>query len=127
MKPNSPTHEAIALRAQEIWNARGNPHGADDAIWLEAERQLAAEARELSADFADEAHTSFDPFGRSRTVDFRKNASDESSEPDPIEIAAKAAVQKHAASAPRLPTHRTAPRSAAPVSGKPLWDKPHSS
>ena len=42
---NSPelTHNEIAERARVLWNARGCPTGCDDEIWLDAERQLAAE------------------------------------------------------------------------------------
>lgn len=127
MKPNSPTHDAITLRAQEIWNARGAPHGADDEIWLEAERQLATEARETTADFSGETRASFDPFGRNRAGTSGKAAAIESGAPDPLETAAKAALQKHAASAPRHPSQRNVPSAPVPTSGKPLWDKPHSS
>ena len=33
-------HEAIATRAYEIWVECGKPENLDDAIWLEAEREL---------------------------------------------------------------------------------------
>ena len=39
-----PTHEEISQRAQALWAQRGQPSGQDDEIWLEAERQLLAEA-----------------------------------------------------------------------------------
>ena len=35
-----PTHEAIAVRAFELYAAAGSPHGRDVEFWLEAERQL---------------------------------------------------------------------------------------
>lgn len=35
-----PTHEQIALRAYENWEARGGPTGSDWEDWFEAERQL---------------------------------------------------------------------------------------
>ncbi|HEY0944184.1 MAG TPA: DUF2934 domain-containing protein [Opitutaceae bacterium] len=38
-----PSHDAIALRAAEIWRQRGYPAGQDLEIWLEAERQLFAD------------------------------------------------------------------------------------
>ncbi len=38
---NTPSHEAIAQRAREIWHNYGSPEGRDTEIWLEAERQLA--------------------------------------------------------------------------------------
>lgn len=35
-----PSHQEVAARAEALWLKRGCPQGADDAIWLEAERQL---------------------------------------------------------------------------------------
>ncbi len=35
-----PTREMIAMRAYEMWCARGYPHGHDVDDWLEAEREL---------------------------------------------------------------------------------------
>lgn len=37
-------HEEIARRAEKIWRERNQPAGQDEAIWLEAENQLKAEA-----------------------------------------------------------------------------------
>ena len=37
-------HESTARRAFEIWESRGRPNDASEAIWFEAERSLAAEA-----------------------------------------------------------------------------------
>jgi hypothetical protein len=37
-------HETIAQRAEQMWRERGSPSGQDEAIWLEAEAQLQAEA-----------------------------------------------------------------------------------
>jgi len=39
-----PTHEQITQRAFEIYRQRGCPEGKDLEHWLEAERQLSAEA-----------------------------------------------------------------------------------
>jgi hypothetical protein len=36
----SPSHDDITARAEAIWIERGRPQGADDEIWLEAERLL---------------------------------------------------------------------------------------
>ncbi len=36
----SPSHEAISLRAREIWLHLGSPNGQDLAIWLQAEDEL---------------------------------------------------------------------------------------
>ena len=38
--PSPPSHDAIARRAHEIYQARGGGHGASLDDWLEAERQL---------------------------------------------------------------------------------------
>ena len=37
--------DEIARRAAELWRGRGQPSGQDEAIWLEAETQLQAEAQ----------------------------------------------------------------------------------
>jgi hypothetical protein len=42
-----PTHEQIAIRAELLWKAKGSPEGRDEEIWLEAERQLYDEAKEI--------------------------------------------------------------------------------
>ena len=38
------SHEEIARRAEKIWRDRGQPHGQDESIWLEAESMLKGEA-----------------------------------------------------------------------------------
>jgi hypothetical protein len=35
-----PSRHEISARAEALWLKRGRPQGADDEIWLEAERQL---------------------------------------------------------------------------------------
>ena len=37
-----PSHEEIALRAYQLWEERGKPHGSDEEDWHLAERQLQA-------------------------------------------------------------------------------------
>ncbi len=105
MKSNPPSHEDIARRAHEIWTARGNTHGYDIGHWLEAERELMLEAS------ADSPTTHESP----------------SSANSPDAFAALATQQKNAARAPQLQHGKNAPHAAPPESGKPLWDKPHSS
>lgn len=39
-EPTPPTHEQIAAKAHEIWQAKGRPIGQDDANWAEAEAAL---------------------------------------------------------------------------------------
>jgi hypothetical protein len=44
--PNrSVSHEQISARAEKLWRERNCPAGSDEAIWLEAESQLQAEAQ----------------------------------------------------------------------------------
>lgn len=38
------TREQIARRAEQIWRQRNQPTGSDEAIWLQAESELQAEA-----------------------------------------------------------------------------------
>ena len=42
MNPNTPSHEEVTRRAEEIWREKGCPSDRDEEIWLEAERQLSA-------------------------------------------------------------------------------------
>ena len=42
VKEPARTHEDISRRALELWNDYGQPQNRDEAIWLEAERQLIA-------------------------------------------------------------------------------------
>ncbi len=36
------THEAITLRARELWEELGCPENCDESIWLEAEAEIRA-------------------------------------------------------------------------------------
>lgn len=36
----APTHDEIARRAYEIWQAKGGGHGHHDEDWYQAEREL---------------------------------------------------------------------------------------
>ncbi|MBI3181571.1 MAG: DUF2934 domain-containing protein [Myxococcales bacterium] len=40
-----PTHEEIARRAYELWQARGRTHGRQEEDWLQAERELGMRRR----------------------------------------------------------------------------------
>lgn len=72
-----PTHEQITQRAYEIYLKRGCPEGCDLEHWLEAERQLSAEAEPAAKETASASADS----ARSRsprpaaTVSTRKNGS----------------------------------------------------
>jgi hypothetical protein len=48
-KPPSPTHEAIAARARQLWEEAGRPAGRDEEFWLRAEQQLRSESRPLAS------------------------------------------------------------------------------
>lgn len=48
-KQNPPSYEDISRRARELWEIRGQPAGQDDAIWLEAERELRRQAAPATA------------------------------------------------------------------------------
>src|SRR5579871_5114961 len=45
------THQhLVSLRAYEIWERKGRPHGRDMECWLEAEREIQAEERDRGND-----------------------------------------------------------------------------
>ena len=123
MKTNSPTHEETAQRAKEIWSSRGSPSGCDPEIWFEAERQLTVDAPEPEGSGSAKSHSS--P-GSSEPRAGHLHGGDAPA-PSPDETAAKAAIQKSAARAPQHQHGSNAWKPAPPESGKPLWDKPHSS
>ena len=142
MTTKSPTHEEISRRAQEIWSARGNPNGNDTTIWLEAERQLTVGSPEPRISVSIQPDPAPRAFGRNlsaatsgaaRSVPVAAEPATDhlhasaAPTPDAIEIGAKAVSQKKAARAPRLPNKKNASQHAPTESGKPLWDKPHSS
>ena len=130
MKTNTPSHEEITQRAQELWKAQGCPSGRDNEIWLEAERQLSAAASAPGDTGGSQERGS----GRSQSsvtggppVDPKPpGASTEQVPPAPLEAAAQTEQQKKSARAPKSPT-KSAPKSAPAETGKPLWKKPHSS
>ncbi len=121
MKPQSPSHEDIARRAHEIWISRGSPAGYDIGHWLEAERDLNVAAHETQPSEKQPTATTAAPHAAEHSHAAGAPA------PSPDELAAKAALQKQAARSPQLQHGHNAPKPAPPESGKPLWDKPHSS
>ncbi len=123
MKTNSPTHDEIAQRAHELWDSRGNPNGCDEEIWFEAERQLKAASPEANGSGSVRSDPSH---GRSEPTAGHLPRS-AAPAPSPDDAAAKAALQRNAARAPQLQHGKNAPKPAPAESGKPLWDKPHSS
>jgi hypothetical protein len=110
---NTPTHDAIARHAYEIWQNRGCPDGCDTEIWFEAERQLrgdgqAALTERVAGEMAAES-----------MVEFQITPA------VPQQEAIQAALQKQDARAPQVP-HHTGPKGKPPVTGKPVWPKAHS-
>ncbi len=143
-----PTEPQIAERAQQIWNHRGQPTGQDTPIWLEAERQLsgptevkntpsATEGRgngktQVGQSPADPKAADLKPNTPAQTERLRGEMASESEvefqiTPAPTDDEAiQAALQKREARAPIVP-HTNAPHVKPPETGKPLWNKPHSS
>ena len=135
MKTNLPTREEITQRAQKIWQDYGNPAGRDIEIWLEAERQLLGGSSEpnLESGAPESSRTVSEPPGAAALAEKVKaetvaesmvefNISPATSDEDAL----KAALQKKEARAPKSP-RKTAPKTTPPESGKPLWNRPHSS
>jgi hypothetical protein len=129
---NTPTHETVAQRAQEIWQSYGRPEGRDTEIWLEAERQLAGGSESATHSNSDTHQNGRRETESASIRQIRAETAAESMVENHIspaiseEKAIKAAVQKRDARAPIQP-HKTAPKSKPAETGKPLWKKPHSS
>jgi hypothetical protein len=67
----SHSHESISRRARELWLRLGQPDDQDLAIWLQAERELHALARDalriIDQEQLQEAFDSFDPVAGRRS------------------------------------------------------------
>lgn len=107
--PTESSHEKIARRAYEMWQNAGCPDGAHDEHWFDAERELARSENAASH------------IGSAR-----------GEETEPIspataeQLTIQAELQKQAARAPQTPTTH-APKPKPAPTGKPIWNKPHSS
>lgn len=132
MKTNSPSHEEITQRAREIWQQSGNPGGRDTEIWLEAERQLMAGTRDSDSrsETYESPRTTSESKGAVTLSDKINSGSPSSSMVEhtirPDDATVKAARQKKEARAPKFPT-KDNPKAPPAETGKPLWDRPHSS
>jgi hypothetical protein len=132
MKTNSPSHEEITQRAREIWQQSGSPDGHDTEIWLEAERQLLAGTQDPDSSSATHQSPRTTSESKGAVTLSDKISSDSSSSGTvehairPDEAAVKAARQKKEARAPKFPT-KDNPKAPPAETGKPLWDRPHSS
>lgn len=133
MNPNAPSHDSVTQRAQQIWRERGCPSGQDTEIWLEAERQLAMTASAHNTPSRSDGRgngnsqaglSSADP--KVAPPSHERPTEPAAPHPTPIEAAALSSQQKKSARAPKQPA-KTAPKAKPPESGKPIWDKPHSS
>lgn len=109
--PTDSSHEKIARRAYQMWQAAGCPDGTHDEHWFDAERELArradGEPRDQNPAVGHEKHPPISPAvaAHQQTI--------------------QAEVQKQAARSPQTPaTHAPKPKPAP--TGKPVWDKPHS-
>ena len=131
----TPAHEAVAQRAYQNWLTYGSPTERHTQIWLEAERQLAADSLKTDSDSwaRESSRTLSEPQGNAALSERIKS---ETAAESVVEFhitpaiaeegAIKAALQKQEARAPVLP-HHTGPKAKPVESGKPLWNQPHSS
>jgi len=119
---STPTHTDIGQRAQKIWQDCHCPQGRDLEIWLEAEGQLSGEANTTTHDSEQqtEAERIKSETAAESVVEFAISPA------SPDEDAVQAALQTTEARSPKYP-HKTASKNKPPETGKPLWNKPHSS
>lgn len=126
-----PSHDEISKRAFQLWHEYGSPNGRETEIWRTAERQLTAKA---AAAHAPEAQS---PAVESKSETQREQAATAAAAQrmgdehpltpaEPDHNALLHDRQKHEARAPQLPQH-TGPHAKPAESGKPVWNKPHSS
>lgn len=116
--PTTHSHADISRQARQLWQDRGCPTGCDEAIWLETERQMQGK---LKADLKG------DTFAASAlTKTAAENLAGYELPPAATEKEAITALQKQEARAPQVAKHNRQKDKPAET-GKPLWDKPHSS
>lgn len=118
---NSPSHDTIANRAQQIWHEIGQPEGRDDETWLIAERQLTTEGEDPEPELSGAAYAAH--------AKAEEESGDDDEENLPPTVEGKksrlASRQKESARAPQS-AHHTEPKPTPAPSGKPLWPKPKS-
>jgi DUF2934 family protein len=133
---NSPTHHDISQRAHQLWLEQGSPAGRDTEIWLEAERQIASAGAPDSGsapEHQEASRTTTESKGasglaarvKSETASERR-VENHAAPVMPEKEAVKAAVQKKSARAPKVAV-KMGVKAKPPETGKPLWDRPHSS
>jgi len=111
----TPTHDEISLEAQQLWQNSGCPADRDTEIWLKAERKL----KDEPAANTFTARASAEAASESEVENLLAPAQTE-------QKSIQAAMQKEEARAPQVP-HHTGPKAKPPETGKPLWNRPHSS
>ena len=111
----TPTYDEISKEAQRLWENRGCPTDRDTEIWLEAERKLNEEPPTNTFT----ARATAEAASESEVENLLSPAESE-------QMSIQAAVQKENARAPQVPRH-TGPKPKTAETGKPLWNRPHSS
>src|SRR5215204_6259088 len=118
MNTNTPSHEEVARRAEEIWKAQGCPTDRDTEIWFEAERQLSSRTAtpSPSGGAQDRGNGNSQPgsaAGSSTTADPQppeSGATEDKIPPaSPIQAEAQSAQLKKSSRAPKSAT-KTAPK-----------------
>ena len=128
---NTPSHEEVSTRAYQLWENYGRPDGRDVEIWFEAERELTQTAQTGASEPATPDRSPASVETQSSHAPTEPAASTQTDGHHPpvenaAEVAAKAALQKKAARAPKVAV-KTAVKAPPAETGKPLWSQPHSS
>lgn len=110
---NTPTQEAIAQQAHQLWHERGCPIDCDTEIWLEAERQLSGNSPRATARMASATERAPAEMAAESVVEYQITPAVSEQE------AIQAALQKPGARAPQV-SHSTGPKSKPPGTGKPV-------
>ena len=106
-----PTHEEISQRAHRLWQESGSPSGDGMQNWLNAERELSSAASGTAAGTTTPDAAALNPLSEGQSTHA---------------AAERETQQRKDARGPVLPTH-TGPKPIPAVTGKPLWNQPHSS
>jgi len=117
----APTHDEIAQHARHLWLDRGCPTQRDTEIWLAAEQELRSPPPAATAPKPDVFAA------RALKVTADENLAGYQLPPAAsVQEAITQALQKKDARTPQAP-HHTGPKAKPAESGKPIWNKPHSS
>jgi len=108
---NQPTHEEISQRAHQLWEESGPAGGDANQNWLDAERELATAAAPVPLVATAAAPVPGYVANETHIAEAKID---------------QLTRQKKTGREPMVATH-TGPKSIPAVSGKPLWNQPHSS